>query len=182
MSRIGKQPIVIPSGVDIKIADGLVTVKGPKGQLTQALNRQVNIAQNDNQVTVTVKNTEDKLQRSLWGLYQRLITNMVVGVTQGFSKKLEVNGVGYKAAVQGKNLHLQLGYSHPVEFNIPEGIEITVEKNLITVAGMDKQLVGQTAADIRSLRKPEPYKGKGIKYSEEIIRRKAGKAAAKGAA
>ncbi len=182
MSRIGKQFITIPNGVEVKLADGIITVKGPKGQLTSELNPKVNVTQQDNELKVSVKKADDKSQRSLWGLYQRLITNMITGVTQGFSKKLEINGVGYRVALQGKNLVFQLGYSHPIDFNIPEGIEISVEKNIITVAGADKQLVGQTAANIRFLRKPEPYKGKGIKYVDEVIRRKAGKAAAKAAA
>ncbi len=182
MSRIGKQFITIPNGVEVKLADGIITVKGPKGQLTSELNPKVNVTQQDNELKVSVKKADDKSQRSLWGLYQRLITNMITGVTQGFSKKLEINGVGYRVALQGKNLVFQLGYSHPIDFNIPVGIEISVEKNIITVAGADKQLVGQTAANIRFLRKPEPYKGKGIKYVDEVIRRKAGKAAAKAAA
>ncbi|NUM25026.1 MAG: 50S ribosomal protein L6 [Candidatus Buchananbacteria bacterium] len=182
MSRIGKQPITIPEGVEVKITNDLITVKGPKGQLTQTGNSLVKVEQKDNELLVTVNDPENKQQKSLWGLYQRLIANMVAGVTQGFSKKLEINGVGYKVALQGKHLNFQLGYSHPIDFPIPEGIEATVEKNVITISGSNKQLVGQTAADIRSLKKPEPYKGKGIKYSDEIIRRKAGKAAAKGAA
>lgn len=145
MSRIGKQPINIPSGVELKVADGVITVKGPKGQLTQDLHRLVKLEQKDNEVFVTVGDQENKQQRSLWGLYQRLISNMVLGVTEGFSKKLEVNGVGFKVVLQGKNLNFQLGYSHPIDFTIPEGIEATVEKNVITITGSDKQLVGQTA-------------------------------------
>lgn len=181
MSRIGKQPVNIPQGVEIKIEPSRIIVKGPKGELTQALHPAVILERKENQLFVTVKNPDEKSQKSLWGLFKRLIANMVIGVTDGFSKKLEVNGVGYRAAVSGKNLNLQLGYSHPIDFLIPAGIEIKVEKNVITVSGSDKQVVGQTAAEIRMLKKPEPYKGKGIKYSDEVIRRKAGKTAAKGA-
>lgn len=182
MSRIGKQLITIPDGVTVTIATGQISVKGPKGELHQTIHPSVTVKQDDKTLAVTVAKPEEKSQKSLWGLYRRLIGNMVTGVTVGFSKKLEVNGVGYRAAVTGPVLALQLGYSHPINYQIPAGITITVEKNVITVAGMDKQVVGQTAAEIRSLRKPEPYKGKGIKYADEIIRRKAGKAAAKGAA
>lgn len=181
MSRIGKQPINIPDGVEVKIEDGQIIVKGPKGELSQEVHRLVNIEKKENKLLVTVKNPEEKKQRSLWGLFRRLIDNMVIGVTDGFSKQLEVNGVGYKAAAQGDVLNLQLGYSHPINYKIPEGIDIKVEKNVITVSGISKHLVGQTSAEIRSKRKPEPYKGKGIKYMDEIIRRKAGKTAAKGA-
>jgi|SRR3989344_3159622 len=181
MSRIGKQPIVIPEGVEVKQQDGTVIVKGPKGELSQKLHSNISIEQKDGKVLVLVKNKEEKSDQALWGLFRRLIFNMVSGVTAGFSKQLEVNGVGYRATVAGKTLNLQLGYSHPVNYKFPEGIEIIVEKNLITVSGADKQVVGQTAAEIRALRKPEPYKGKGIKYIDEVIRRKVGKAAAKGA-
>ena len=182
MSRIGKQPINIPSDVEVKLADGVITVKGPKGQLSQKLHPHVSVEQKDNQLLVSVSNPTDKKDRSLWGLFGRLLANLIFGVTKGFSKKLEINGIGYKAALSGKELVLQLGYSHPVHFKIPATIEILVEKNIVTVSGPDKQLVGHTAAEIRSLRKPEPYKGKGIKYQTEVIRRKAGKAAAKAAA
>lgn len=181
MSRIGKQPIEIPQGVDVTIADGKVTVKGPKGQLEQAVHPLVKVAKEENVVNVSVGDPENKEQRSLWGLFRKLIANMVTGTNEGFSKQLEVNGVGYKAEMKGNILHLQLGYSHPIDYKVPEGIEISVEKNVITVTGADKQQVGQIASEIRSLRKPEPYKGKGIKYSDEVIRRKAGKTAAKGA-
>jgi len=179
MSRIGKQPVIIPKTVEIKIDAGKITVKGPRGELSQDIHRWVMIEQKDGQIVVSVQNSEEKKQRSLWGLFRRLVANMVIGVSEGFSKQLEINGVGYKAAVQGDILNLQLGYSHPIEYKIPEGIEINVEKNIVTVFGIDKQQVGQAAAEIRSLRKPEPYKGKGIKYVDEIIRRKVGKAAAK---
>lgn len=181
MSRIGKQIITIPDGVEVKIDNNHVVVKGSKGELSQDIHDNVIINQKDNKISVTVKNAEEKFQKSLWGLSQRLIQNMIIGVSTGFSKKLEINGVGYKAEVKGRTLNLHLGYSHPIDYAFPDGVEISVEKNVITVEGADKQVVGQTAAEIRSKRKPEPYKGKGIKYSDEIIRRKVGKAAAKGA-
>ncbi len=180
MSRIGKQLILVPEGVEAKITDNKVFVKGPKGELIQEINPLVIVEKKDNEISLLVKNPQIKQQKSLWGLFRRLIANMIIGVTQGFSKQLEVNGIGYKAAVQGSNLVLHLGYSHPIEYNIPTGIEIKVEKNIITVSGIDKQVVGQTAAEIRAMRKPEPYKGKGIKYIDEIIRRKVGKSAVKG--
>ena len=181
MSRIGKQPINVPAGVEIKMTDDLIVIKGPKGELKERLVPNVIINKNENVITVSVKDPEDKKQRSLWGLYRRLIGNMVIGVTDGFSKQLEINGVGYKASATPKVLTLNLGYSHPIEYQIPAGVEIKVEKNVITVSGFDKQLIGQIAAEIRKFRKPEPYKGKGIKYSTEVIRRKEGKTAAKGA-
>jgi large subunit ribosomal protein L6 len=147
----------------------------------QEIHPKVIIERKENELTVSVKNSGEKFQNSLWGLFGRLISNMIKGVTEGFSKQLEVNGVGYKAALKGKVLNLQLGYSHPIDYDIPNDIEIKVEKNLITILGADKQKVGQVAAEIRLLRKPEPYKGKGIKYIDEVIRRKVGKAASKGA-
>jgi len=182
MSRIGKQPIEIPTGVEIKLEANQIIVKGPKGTLTQQLNPVVIITQDGSTLMVTVKDPEEKSNKSMWGLFQRLISNMVTGVTTGFTKQLEINGVGYRAVVAGKILNLQLGYSHPIDYQIPDGIEISVEKNIVSVSGSDKQVVGQTAAEIRSLRKPEPYKGKGIKYTDETIKRKVGKQAAKGAA
>ncbi len=179
MSRIGKQPVIIPQGVDVKIEADKIVVKGPKGEISQAVNRFVLIEKKDDQLLVSVKNPEEKKQKSLWGLFRRLIANMIKGVTEGFSKKLEINGVGYKAVVTSGTVNLQLGFSHPIEYKIPKGIEIKVEKNVITISGVDKQVVGQTAAEIRLLKKPEPYKGKGIKYADEIIKRKVGKTAAK---
>lgn len=179
MSRIGKQPIIIPEDVEVKLVAGTITVKGPKGELTQDIHQKINIKQKDNQLTISVKNPEDKKQQALWGLFKKIIENLVIGVTQGFSKQLEINGVGFKVAVQSDKLILNVGYSHPVEYQIPAGIEIKVEKNIITVAGIDKKLVGQTAAEIRAIRKPEPYKGKGIKYIDEVVRRKVGKVAVK---
>lgn len=175
MSRIGKLPISIPDGVTITV-DGLhVSVKGPKGTLMMDTHRHVTVQVADSQATITVHHPDLQADRALWGLTRVLLSNMVTGVTKGYEKKLEINGVGFRAAVAGKVVNLNLGFSHPVEFPIPEGITVTVEKNVVTIAGIDKQLVGQTAANIRSLKKPEPYKGKGIKYVDEVIRRKAGK-------
>lgn len=176
MSRIGKQPVQLPSGVSITLQGSHIEVKGPKGVLSRSLHDHVKVSQEENRLLVTVSEPEQKRDRSLWGLSQRLIANMVTGVTKGFEKQLEVNGIGYKVALAGKKLTFALGFSHPVEFNLPQEIDATVEKNIITIKGIDKHLVGEIAAQIRSLKKPEPYKGKGIKYVQEIIRRKAGKA------
>jgi len=178
MSRIGNSPITIPSGVTVTISDKDVKVVGPKGELTTLLaNKNVKVGQKDNVITVSRTN-EDKSTKAYHGLMRSLINNMVVGVTEGYKKELEVNGVGYKINVSGQKLKLALGYSHDIEYQVPEGISIGNEDNIISVEGIDKQLVGQTAAQIRSFRKPEPYKGKGIKYVDEYIIRKAGKAAA----
>lgn len=179
MSRIGKQIIAIPAGVEFKVEGGVAMAKGPKGQLSQEIHPQVTVNVADGAVTVKVQDENDKSQRALWGLFGSLLKNMVVGVTEGFSKQLQINGVGMKAAVAGKELTLNVGFSHPVKFAIPENIQIAVEANNITVSGADKQLVGETAAQIRKIKKVEPYKGKGIKYSDEVVKRKAGKAAAK---
>ncbi|OGL77987.1 50S ribosomal protein L6 [Candidatus Uhrbacteria bacterium RIFCSPHIGHO2_12_FULL_54_23] len=175
MSRIGKRPIQIPSAVTVNVADGVVAVKGPKGELSLALHPRVSIAQEGGSVSVAVKNPDLKEDRALWGLSARLIGNMVTGVVAGYEKRLEINGVGYRAAVEGDALNLNLGFSHPVKFSLPKGITAAVEKNIVVIRGIDKQQVGETAARIRALRKPEPYKGKGIKYIDEIVRRKAGK-------
>ena len=177
MSRIGKNPVVVPAGVEVKIDKGnLVTVKGPKGTLTRQLSSDMNIALDAGQVTVTRPNDLKKF-KSLHGLTRTLINNMVVGVTEGYKKVLEINGVGYRVAKNGKKLNLTLGYSHPVEIEDPEGVTSEVEgTNKIIVTGIDKEKVGQYAANIREKRPPEPYKGKGIKYENEYIRRKAGKA------
>ncbi|MDP2684108.1 MAG: 50S ribosomal protein L6 [bacterium] len=175
MTRIGKQPITIPNGVEIKIEDKHVFVKGPKGNLDFDFHRRVNFEIKDKQVLVSVNSPEEKKSRELWGLSRVLVSNMITGVTEGYSKQLEINGVGYKVAVSGKKLTVNAGYSHPVEMEAPEGIDIAVEKNVITVAGIDKQKVGQFSAQIREIRKPEPYKGKGIRYIDEVVRRKAGK-------
>ncbi|MFA6534427.1 MAG: 50S ribosomal protein L6 [Patescibacteria group bacterium] len=181
MSRIGKKLIVVPAGVTVTYADNLVTVKGPKGELTQKIDSTVKVAIQDGQINLTVLDPTDNQQNAFWGLFRKLIANMVEGVVSGFSKKLEINGVGYKVASKGDKLVLNLGFSHPIEFALPQGITAAVEGNQITISGLDRQLVGQTAANIRKLRKPEPYKGKGIKYSDEVIHRKAGKAAKAGA-
>ena len=175
MSRIGRMPIAIPAGVTVDIAENnKVTVKGPKGTLERVLPQELEIKMNDGQVEVSRPNDLKKM-KSLHGLTRTLINNMVVGVTKGYEKALEINGVGYKAAKEGKKLVLNLGYSHPVNMIDPEGIESTVDNNRIVVKGIDKEKVGQYAAEIRDKRRPEPYKGKGIKYVEEVIRRKAGK-------
>lgn len=175
MSRIGKQPIVVPAGVTVTISPANeVVVKGPKGTLTQTFDSAMNIALEENQVVVTRPN-DLKRNRSLHGLTRTLIANMVEGVTNGFTKVLEINGVGYRAQKQGNKLVLSLGYSHPVEMIDPEGLSSAVDGNKITVSGIDKAAVGQFAAEIRDKRRPEPYKGKGIKYIDEVIRRKEGK-------
>ena len=175
MSRIGRLPVVVPAGVTVEIKENNdVIVKGPKGTLEKVLPAEMEIKLEDNQVIVTRPNDLKKM-KSLHGLTRTLIHNMVVGVSEGYAKVLEVNGVGYKAAKQGKKLVLSLGYSHPVEMEDPEGLESTVDGNKITVKGIDKEKVGQYAAEIRDKRRPEPYKGKGIKYADEVIRRKVGK-------
>ena len=176
MSRIGRMPIAIPAGVTVTIAENnLVTVKGPKGTLERELPVEMTIKEEDGQIIVT-RPSDLKKMKSLHGLTRTLISNMVHGVTEGYEKVLEVNGVGYRAAKQGKKLVLSLGYSHPVEMEDPEGIETILEgQNKITVKGISKEKVGQYAAEIRDKRRPEPYKGKGIKYADEVIRRKVGK-------
>lgn len=179
MSRIGKKPIAVPAGVEVKIDGHTVTVKGPKGTLSRALPEEMNIAMENGEITVTRPNDNIK-ERSLHGLTRTLINNMVVGVTAGFEKKLEIQGVGYNAQMQGKNLKLSLGFSHPVIVEPPEGVTITTPSSVvIVVSGADKEKVGMTAAEIRSWREPEPYKGKGIRYSGEYVRRKAGKTGTK---
>ena len=175
MSRIGRMPVAIPAGVTVEVAEGnVVTVKGAKGTLTRELAKEMEIKMEDGQVVVTRPN-DLKRMKSLHGLTRTLFSNMVVGVKDGYSKTLEVNGVGYKAAKAGKKLTLSLGYSHPVEMEDPEGIETKVEGNKIVVSGINKEKVGQYAAEMREKRRPEQYKGKGIKYSDEVIRRKVGK-------
>ena len=177
MSRIGRMPVTVPAGVDVKIEAGnCVTVKGPKGTLTQSFNKDM-IIKLENGVITVERPSEEKQHKALHGLTRTLVANMVEGVTNGYSKKLEVVGVGYRVAKQGKQLVLSIGYSHPVNIDEPEGITFDVpDSNTIVVSGADKQLVGQISAEIRSVRAPEPYHGKGIKYSDEHIRRKAGKA------
>ncbi len=175
MSRIGRMPIAIPAGVTVEIAENnKVTVKGPKGTLERVLPAEMEITQEGSEIIVKRPN-DLKRMKSLHGLTRTLINNMVVGVTEGYTKVLEVNGVGYRAAKQGNKLNLALGYSHPVEMTDPEGLTTTVDGNKITVSGIDKEKVGQYAAEIREKRAPEPYKGKGIKYADEVIRRKVGK-------
>ena len=175
MSRIGRMPIAIPAGVTVEIAENnKVTVKGPKGTLERVLPAEMEIKQEGEEILVNRPNDLKKM-RSLHGLTRTLIHNMVIGVTEGYTKVLEVNGVGYRAAKQGNKLTLALGYSHPVEMVDPDGITTTVDGNKITVSGIDKEKVGQYAAEIREKRAPEPYKGKGIKYVDEVIRRKVGK-------
>ena len=175
MSRIGRMPIAIPAGVTVEVAENnKVTVKGPKGTLERVLPSEMEIKVEGAEVVVSRPN-DLKRMKSLHGLTRTLINNMVIGVTEGYEKKLEVNGVGYRAAKQGKTLNLALGYSHPVNMEDPEGVETVVEGNIITVKGIDKEKVGQFAAEIRDKRRPEPYKGKGIKYVDETIRRKVGK-------
>ena len=181
MSRVGKQPIVVPSGVECKLDGVSLKVKGPKGQLNRDLHPNMKVTIEKDVITVT-RPTDGRIDRSLHGLTRTLINNMVVGVTQGFSKTLNIVGVGYKVDLKGKGLNLSLGFSHPVNYPAPEGIEFDVDskKNVIVIKGMNKEAVGQTAAEIRMLRPPEPYKGKGVMYEDEKIRRKAGKTAASG--
>ena len=175
MSRIGKKPVPVPAGVTATIDGRELSVKGPKGTLTMHLADEVRYAVEEAGVSVTPAN-DTKRARSFWGMQRTLVQNLVTGVTEGFSKQLQITGVGYRAAVQGKNLRLQLGYSHDVDFAIPEGITIaTPEPTTVNISGIDKQQVGQVAAEIRRWRKPEPYKGKGIKYAGEYIFRKEGK-------
>lgn len=177
MSRIGKKILTIPAGVTVKTEKDMLQVKGPKGELVQKLHPSVSVNLEKGAMKLTVQNPKEKKERALWGLFGALSANMLKGVVEGFSKKLEIHGVGYKAVVKDKNLELEIGFSHPVIFPISEGVEIKVEKNTITVTGIDKQLVGEVAARIRGLKKPEPYKGKGIRYSDEVIRKKVGKQA-----
>lgn len=179
MSRIGKKPIAIPAGVDVKIEKNLITVKGPKGELKLEIHPLIRVAVKDNEIILDIADQEDKTEKSLWGLFNRLINNMVIGVTAGFEKKLEVVGVGFRVALQGQKLLLNVGYSHQVEYILPQGISGSVEKNIITLTGSDKYLVGETAAQLRRIKKPEPYKGKGIRYFGEVIKKKAGKAVVK---
>ena len=175
MSRIGKKPVAIPGGVTATINDGVLAVKGPKGQLSMPLSSEVSYAVEDGSISVEPAN-DSKRARSFWGMQRTLVQNLIVGVTDGYTKVLEITGVGYRANAQGKTLKLQLGYSHDVDFAVPEGIEIkTPDNTTVEITGIDKQKVGQVAAEIRRWRKPEPYKGKGIKYRGEYIFRKEGK-------
>lgn len=181
MSRIGKLPINIPDGVTCTLSDGSMTVKGPKGSVTVHVPKGVDIKQDDatKTITVNVSDPENGKERALWGLARQLIANAVTGVVTPFQRALEFVGVGFKVDIQGRNVKMDVGFSHSVIFELPEGIDGAVEKNVLTLTGVDKQLVGETAARIRKIRKPEPYKGKGIKYTDEVVRRKAGKTAGK---
>ncbi|WP_293445677.1 50S ribosomal protein L6 [Persephonella sp.] len=179
MSRIGKKPIDIPNGVEIKIENNNhVVVKGPKGQLENDFNPDLSIKIEDNQVKIERPN-DSAFMRAIHGTTRALLANMVKGVTEGFTVELEIVGIGYRAAMKGKSLELQLGYSHPIVYEPPEGIQISVEGNIIKVSGIDKQKVGQVAAEIRDFRKPDPYKGKGIRYKGEVLKLKAGKSVGK---
>ena len=181
MSRIGKQPIELPEGVTVTIDTKSITVKGPKGEMSVKLMRGFVVEQKETRLEINLPEDRNDLLK-FWGMQRSLIANAVEGVTKGFSKQLEVNGVGFRVSLQGNKLVMNLGFSHPVEYTAPEGIELKVEQNVMTISGMDKQEVGAVAAAIREFKKPEPYKGKGIKYIDEHIRRKAGKTAAKAGA
>ena len=179
MSRVGKKIITIPEKTSVDYKDRVIVVKGEKGTLTRTLHPAVDLEIKDNTISVTIEQ-EDRKNRSLQGLTRSLVANMVDGVSKGFERVLEINGIGYRAEMKGKSIVLNLGYSHPIDFPLPEGIDATVDKNnVIRLTGIDKERVGQTAASIRKLRKPEPYKGKGVKYAEEYIQRKAGKTGTK---
>lgn len=177
MSRIGKKPIPIPKDVKIELKGDLLTVTGPKGELQRKIHPKVSINPDDKQIVVSVMDGS-RGSKSLHGLFRALIANMVTGVSQGFERNLEIVGVGYRAELSGRTATFHLGYSHPIKFELPEGIDAKIERTKVTLNGADKEILGRTAAKIRSFRKPEPYKGKGIKYAEETIRRKAGKTAA----
>lgn len=177
MSRLAKRPLTLPNGVTAVITGETVTLKGPKGELTVKLLPAAKVEQTAAGLQVTVKNPENIKQRAVWGLSWALLRNMIEGVHKGYTKQLEINGVGFKAAIVKNQLELRVGFSHPVYFTPPTDVKVEVDKNIITISGIDKQLVGQVAADIRAIKKPEPYKGKGIKYVTEVIRRKAGKVA-----
>ncbi|HRH23565.1 MAG TPA: 50S ribosomal protein L6 [Candidatus Magasanikbacteria bacterium] len=180
MSRIGKQQLSIPQGVDVTVQDGAILVKGPKGTLKRTLHTAVAVTVENGIVSVSVKHPEEKYERSLWGTFAAHIKNMIDGVTKGFEKKLEVNGVGFRVAMQGKDIKLEIGFSHSVVYKVPAEVTATVEKNIITLVSADVEMLGKTASEIRALKKPEPYKGKGIKYLDEVVRRKAGKTASAG--
>ncbi|MCP4749146.1 MAG: 50S ribosomal protein L6 [Desulfobacteraceae bacterium] len=179
MSRVGKKPIQIPEKTKITLKDGILTVQGKNGSLTQEIHPVVDLDITENRINVVIQNS-DRKTRALQGMTRSLINNMVLGVSDGFKRVLEIHGIGYRAEAKGKSVQFSLGYSHPIDFKLPEGINATVEKNnVVTLTGIDKQLLGQTAARIRQLRPPEPYKGKGVKYAEEYIQRKAGKTGTK---
>ncbi len=175
MSRLGKLAIPLPAGVAVTITANVVAVNGPQGEVTEKIPASVKIVNEEGSLKVSVGNPGNSQQRAVWGLARQLLANAVKGVSQGFSKSLELSGIGFKVQLEGQTLVMNLGFSHPVRYTVPSGVTATVEKNTITISGANKQQVGQVAAEIRSLKKPEPYKGKGIKYSDEVIRRKAGK-------
>ena len=176
MSRIGKQSVVIPEGVDVKVSGKNISVKGPKGSLNFDFHDDIEVKSSEKEIQVSAKR-DTKQSWALWGLTRMLIANMIHGVTKGFEKQLELQGVGYRMAIQGKKLNMALGFSHPVEVDIPEGLEAKIEKNILTILGIDKQKVGQLTASIRAIKKAEPYKGKGFRYVGEIVRKKVGKKA-----
>jgi len=176
MSRIGKKPVAIPKGTEVTVSDGIIVVKGKGGELKRAVHSDVEVKIENNEVNVVLK--EGSKNVAMWGTMASLINNMIIGVNNPFEKKLVVEGIGYKVALQGKVLVLEVGFSHKVELNIPDGIDVSVEKNEITIKGISKEDVGQFAAEVRAVKKPEPYKGKGIHYSDEVVRRKEGKRAA----
>ncbi len=178
MSRIGKKIIAIPAGVTVHVADRVVSIKGQKGELHRAIHADMALETKEGSIAIAPREASSKKAAALWGMSRTVIANMVAGVTNGFEKVLEFEGIGYRANLEGAALVLQLGFSHPVRFEAPKGITFSVVKNTITISGIDKELVGETAARIRALKKPEPYKGKGIRYRGEVIRRKAGKKAA----
>ena len=178
MSKIGKKIILVPKGVEIKIDSSSISVKGSKGELRKNLDENISVSLNSGLIAVSLKRGDDKNNSAVWGLTRALVSNMIKGVTDGFEKNLEFEGVGYKANVKGEELELNLGYSHSISIKAPAGISFKVEKNVIKVIGIDKELVGHVAAEVKSKRPPEPYKGKGIRYAGEVIRRKAGKKAA----
>jgi len=176
MSRIGKKPILIPEDVEVKIEGKTVIIKGPKGELSKEIRPEIKIEIKENKIFISLQ-TETKQNRALWGLTRSLLANIIKGVKEGFEKKLEIEGIGYRAILSGENLELFVGFTHPVKIKTPKDIKFSVEKNVITVSGVDKELVGQIAAQIRKVRPPEPYKGKGIRYQGELVRRKVGKRA-----
>lgn len=177
---MGKLPIEYSANTQVSVDNGYITIQGPKGELSQKIHPLVNVDLGDQQVEVSVQNSGDRRQRALWGLYRSLVNNMVTGVEEGFSKQLEINGVGYKAYMEGDSkVVLNVGFSHPVEYNLPEGVSASIEGNVITVSGISKELVGKVASQIKSIKKAEPYKGKGLKYVGEVIKRKEGKSGSK---
>lgn len=180
MSRIGKQQITIPQGVEVKVVGTKLTVKGPKGTLEREIHPLVTIVIDNSIVSATIADPENGVERALWGTTAAHVKNMVEGAAKGFEKKLEVNGVGFRVAMQGKDLKLEVGFSHPVVYTMPASVIASVEKNVITLTSADIEMLGKTAAEIRAIKKPEPYKGKGIKYVDEVLRRKAGKTASAG--